>query len=143
MYDQISRTRLNLLLLAGLAILLGVLGSIFFARRITRPISKLVNTTISAAQGNLDLTIDIHTGDEIEELGHNFSYMIGQIRLQRAELEKRLREITSLKAYEDNILASMTNGLITVDLECRIVTLNEMAERILGRKTGGDRRLPV
>ncbi len=45
MYDQISRTRLNLLLLAGLAILLGILGSIFFARRITRPISKLVNTT--------------------------------------------------------------------------------------------------
>ena len=133
MYNQITRTRLNLLLLAGLAILLGVLGSIFFARRITRPISKLVNTTISAAQGNLDLTMDIHTGDEIEELGHNFSYMIGQVRLQRTELEKRLREITSLKAYADNILASMTNGLITVDLEGRIVTVNEMAERILER----------
>jgi PAS domain S-box-containing protein len=133
MYDQIARTRLNLLLLAGLAILLGVLGSIFFARRITRPISKLVNTSISAAQGNLDLTMDIHTGDEIEELGHNFSYMIGQVRLQRTELEKRLREITSLKAYADNILASMTNGLITVDLEGRIVTVNEMAERILER----------
>jgi PAS domain S-box-containing protein len=95
-----------------------------------------VNTTISAAQGNLDLTIDIHTGDEIEELGHNFSYMIGQVRLQRTELEKRLREITSLKAYADNILASMTNGLITVDLEGRIVTVNEMAERILERKRG-------
>ncbi|OGP88206.1 MAG: hypothetical protein A2156_03835 [Deltaproteobacteria bacterium RBG_16_48_10] len=134
MYDQISRTRLNLLLLGGFAIVLGILGSIFFARRISRPISKLVETTISAAQGNLDLTMDIRTGDEIEELGRNFNYMIGQIRLQRTELEKRLREITSLKAYADNILASMTNGLITVDLDGRIVTINEMAERILGKK---------
>jgi len=134
MRDQISRTRLNLLLLGSFAILLGILGSVFFARRITRPISRLVETTISAAQGNLDLTIDIRTGDEIEELGHNFTYMIGQIRLHRTELEKRLREITSLKAYADNILASMTNGLITVDLEARVVTVNQMAERILARK---------
>lgn len=134
MYAQISRTRLNLFLLSGFAILLGILGSIFFARRITRPISKLMDTTISAAQGNLDLSIHIHTGDEIEELGRNFNYMIGQIRLQRTELEKRLREITSLKAYTDNVLASMTNGLMTVDLENRIVTINEMAEQILGRR---------
>jgi PAS domain S-box-containing protein len=134
MDEQISRTRLNLLLLGGVAILLGILGSVFFARRITRPISKLVDTTISAARGDLDLSIDVRTGDEIEELGHNFNYMIEQIRLHRAELEKRLREITSLKAYEDNVLSSMTNGLITVDLDCRIVTLNEMAEGILGRQ---------
>jgi PAS domain S-box-containing protein len=134
MHAQISKTRLNLFLLSGFAILLGILGSIFFARRITRPISKLVDTSISAAQGNLDLSIHIHTGDEIEELGRNFNYMIGQIRLQRTELEKRLREITSLKAYTDNVLASMTNGLMTVDLENRIVTLNEMAEQILGRR---------
>ena len=134
MHEQILRTRLNLLLLGGVAILLGIMGSIFFARGITRPISRLVDTTISAARGNLDLSIDIRTGDEIEELGHNFNYMIEQIRLQRAELEKHLREITSLKAYQDNVLASMTNGLITIDLDCRIVTLNERAERILGTK---------
>jgi PAS domain S-box-containing protein len=134
MYEQISRTRLNLLLLGGFAILLGILGSIFFARRITHPISKLVGTTISAAQGNLNLTIDIRTGDEIEELGRNFNYMMEQIRFQRTELEKHLREITSLKAYADNILSSMTNGLITVDPQERIVTVNEMAQRILGRK---------
>jgi len=134
MYSQILKTRINLLLLGLLAIFLGVLGSIFFSRRITQPISKLVDTTISAAQGNLEPGIDIHTGDEVEELGKNFNYMIQQIRLHRNELENRLREITSLKAYTDNVLSSMTNGLITVDLEERMVTLNETAERFLGIK---------
>ncbi|MFB3885877.1 MAG: ATP-binding protein [Thermodesulfobacteriota bacterium] len=134
MRNQILRTRLNLLLLGLFAIVLGILGSIFFARRITHPISQLVGTTISAAEGNLDQTIDIRTRDEIEELGKNFSYMIQQIRLHRNELEDRLREITSLKVYTDNILSSMTNGLITIDLEKRIVTVNEMAEKVLGKK---------
>ena len=134
MYGQISKTRFNLLLLGLFAIALGILGSIFFARRITKPISKLVGTTISAAQGDLEQVIDIRTRDEIEELGKNFNYMIEQIRLHRNELESRLHEISSLKAYTDNILSSMTNGLITIDLEKRIVTLNEMAEQILGKK---------
>jgi PAS domain S-box-containing protein len=62
--------------------------------------------------------------------------MIQQIRLHRTELENQLREITSLKAYNDNILSSMTNGLITIDLGKKIVTLNEMAERILGKERG-------
>ena len=117
MYEQIAETRLNLLLLGVFAIFLGTLGSIFFARRITKPISKLVGTTISAAQGDLHQVIDIRTGDEIEELGRNFNFMIEQIRLHRNQLEDRLQEITSLKAYTDNVLASMTNGLMTID--CR------------------------
>jgi PAS domain S-box-containing protein len=137
MYEQISKTRLNLLLLGLFAIVLGNLGSIFFARRITKPISKLVETTLSAAQGDLRQVIDIRTGDEIEELGRNFNFMMEQIRLHRTELEDRLREITSLKAYTDDVLASMTNGLMTIDLEKKIVSVNEMAERIIGRGKEG------
>ncbi len=143
MSSQILKTRLNLLLLGFLAIVLGTLGSIFFARRITKPISKLVETTISASRGDLEQTTDVQTRDEIEELGNNFNHMILQIRLHRNELENRLREITSLKAYTDNVLSSMTNGLITIDLEKRIVTLNEMAERILGKKREGIVDLPL
>jgi two-component system sensor histidine kinase AtoS len=136
MLDQISRTRLNLFLLGLVGLVLGTFGSILLARRITRPISRLVETTVSAAGGNLEQTIYIHTGDEIGELGDNFNHMIHQIRLHRDELEIRLHEITALKTYNDNILASMTNGLIAVDLQEKIVTLNETAEQILGRKQG-------
>src|SRR4030043_2206283 len=105
MSSHILKTRLNLLILGIFAIVLGILGSIFFARRITPPISNLVGTTIAAAKGDLEQVIDIHTGDEIEELGKNFNYMIQQIRLHQTELENRLREITSLKAYTDNVLS--------------------------------------
>jgi len=143
MSGQILKTRLNLLVLGIFAIVLGILGSVFFARRITRPISGLVETTIAAAKGDLEQVIDIRTRDEIEELGKNFNHMIQQIRLHQTELESQLREITSLKAYTDNVLASMTNGLMTIDLEEKIVTLNEMAERILGKRSGEMAGLPL
>jgi two-component system sensor histidine kinase AtoS len=143
MSNQVLKTRLNLLVLGIFAIVLGILGSIFFARRITQPISGLVETTIAAAKGDLERVIDIQTGDEIEELGKNFNHMIQQIRLHQTELENRLREITSLKAYTDHVLSSITNGLITIDLEEKIVTLNEMAERILGKRSGEIVGLPL
>jgi PAS domain S-box-containing protein len=135
MSGQILKTRIYLLLLGFFAILFGTMGSIFFARRITQPISTLVDITISAAKGDLEQEINIRTGDEIEELSRNFSHMIEQIRLHRNELENQLREIVSLKAYNDNILSSMTNGMITIDLENRVVTLNKMAERLLEKRS--------
>jgi PAS domain S-box-containing protein len=131
MARQIRRTRFNLFLLGGLALGLGLLGSIIYSRRITQPLSRLVVRTISASRGELDPGIELRTGDEIEELGRNFNHMIRQILLHRTELEDRLREITALQAYTDNILSSMTNGLITVDLENRIVTANDRAGQIL------------
>jgi PAS domain S-box-containing protein len=143
MAGQILKTRLNLLLLGLLAIVFGALGSIVFSRRITHPISKLVKRTVSAARGDLEQAIDIRTGDEIEELARNFNQMIQQILLDRNELESRLREITSLKAYNDNVLSSMTNGLMTIDLNRNIVTVNAMAEQILGKRREEIKGLPL
>ena len=60
--------------------------------------------------------------------------MIEQIRLHHDEVQNRLHEITSLKAYNDNILSSMTNGLITVDLKEKVVTINGLTEQILGKR---------
>ena len=65
--------------------------------------------------------------------------MTAQLRQQRGaledanrELRHRLEELADLKSYTDNILASMTNGLVTVDLDGRVVTLNPAAELMTG-----------
>jgi PAS domain S-box-containing protein len=58
--------------------------------------------------------------------------MIREILDQRVQLEQRFNEILELKAYNDIVLASMTNGLITLDIDSRIVSANGAAESILG-----------
>jgi PAS domain S-box-containing protein len=43
-------------------------------------------------------------------------------------------EVVSMKDYSEEILQSMTNGVLTTDINGRIVTFNSMAEKITGRK---------
>ncbi len=41
-------------------------------------------------------------------------------------------EILSMKTYSDEILKSMTNGVLTTDLKGKVITFNSMAEKISG-----------
>jgi PAS domain S-box-containing protein len=131
MYWQIRRTQLVLLGIGAVALLLGLAGAHVMASRITQPLGQLANATIAAAGGDLNQRLDIHTRDEVEDLAQSFNTMIREILDQRVQLEQRLDEILELKAYNDIVLASMTNGLITLDLESRLVSANGAAESIL------------
>ena len=132
MYWQIRRTQLVLVGIGTVALILGLAGAHVMASRITQPLGQLANATIAAAEGDLDQRLDIHTRDEVEDLANSFNTMVREILDQRVQLEQRFNEILELKAYNDIVLASMTNGLITLDLGSRIVSANGAAESILG-----------
>jgi len=53
------------------------------------------------------------------------------VALENARLYE---EVVSMKDYSEEILQSMTNGVLTTDINGRIVTFNQMAEKITGRK---------
>jgi len=131
-YKDILKTRLALLFI-GILALGGVIGiSVVLARRITKPVEKLVDATISASMGVLDHDLDVRTGDEIEHLAKSFNEMMKRISSQRLEIEDRLREITSLKKYNDLVLESMESGLITVDFKGKVTLINSAGKNILG-----------
>jgi len=134
MYSQIRRTQLVLMGIGTVALILGLAGAHVMASRITQPLGQLANATIAAAEGDLNQRLDIRTRDEVEDLANSFNTMVREILDQRVQLEERLDEILELKAYNDIVLASMTNGLITLDLGSRIVSANGAGESILGLK---------
>ena len=132
MYRQIRRTQLVLTAIGTVALILGLIGARIMAGRITQPLSQVVEATVAAAAGDLDQRLDIHTKDEVEELANSFNTMIREISAQRLQLEQQMDELQELKAYNDRVLSSMTNGLITLDLDSRVVSANGAAESILG-----------
>lgn len=136
MYRQIRQIEIMICAIGAGALLLSVLTCIWFARRITTPLGVLVNATITAAQGNLDQEIQITTGDEVEVLADNFSSMIREILLQRLQLETHLAEITALQSYLNKLLTTMSDGLLSVDMEGRLVTLNPAACAMLKCEDG-------
>ena len=132
MLRQIRQIQLIIAASGLVALAVGVLLSIALARRITRPLGRLVTATVEAAQGNLDQDLEVTTGDEVEVLATNFLAMTREIRSQRRQLEQQLFEITRLQDYTQRLFTTMHDGLLSIDREGRIATINPAAAKILG-----------
>ena len=95
-------------------LIVGILMSIWGARRVTLPLGNLVQATIEAADGNLNQPFTIKTGDEVEVLANNFSTMIVKILEHRADQEKQLIEIQRFNSYTEKLLTTMSDGLLSI-----------------------------
>ncbi|RLC48204.1 MAG: hypothetical protein DRH70_01545 [Candidatus Coatesbacteria bacterium] len=54
-----------------------------------------------------------------------------EVKLKNAQLKENLAELESVKNYLNNVLQSIQNGVVSVDLEGRITTFNKAASTIL------------
>jgi two-component system sensor histidine kinase PilS (NtrC family) len=61
------------------------------------------------------------------------SLLAQSLRSKSTELEKKREELLELQDFTADIIHSMRGGLVTTDLEGRIVLLNRTGEEILGR----------
>lgn len=131
MYLQIRQTQWIILAVGLLALAFGILVSIWAAQRVTHPLGNLVRATIEAAQGNLNQNISVQSGDEVEILASNFSFMIREIIAHREQLEQQLIEIKRLQRYTEKLLTTMSDGLLSVNMAGKVITLNPAAQAIL------------
>jgi PAS domain S-box-containing protein len=126
-----------------MAALVGCLAALILARRITSPLEKLREGALAVAGGDLTHRIALQSRDEIGELATTFNHMTNDLQVQQAalqaanhELDAQLKEVSKLERYNARILEAMTNGLITLNMDGRIVKWNDMAARITGYHVG-------
>ncbi len=139
MEAEIRRTRVELLGVTLAMLVVGGLAAALVARRIARPVQKLAEGATAISRGELLQRIEPSGFDEIGALAVAFNDMAAQLFQQRRELEdanlelrRRFDELEDVKRYTENILASLTNGIVTIDLDGRVVTLNPAAEMLTG-----------
>ena len=139
MAAEILRTRLELGALTLATLLVGGVAAALVARRIARPMQLLAEGAAAISRGELYQRIEPSTADELGRLAAAFNHMAVQLLQQRRALEEahdglrqKFAELIDLKSYTDNILGSLTNGIVTIDLDGRIVTLNPAAEQLTG-----------
>ncbi|WP_108503091.1 sensor histidine kinase NtrY-like [Paracoccus indicus] len=117
------------LLLVAAAIWLGL----WFASRLSRPIGLLARASEQVGRGDLDLQIpEPKTGDEIQTLGQSFNRMTRQLKAQREELIESYRVSDEQRRLFDNVLTSVTSGVIGLDAAGEIDFVNRSASRLLG-----------
>lgn len=132
-----TRRELGALTIAMLGV--GGLAAAVVAGRIVRPVRQLAKGADAVSRGELQQRIEPSAIDEIGRLAVAFNHMTAQLLQQRtaledahAELSRRFEELADLKSYTDSILSSLTTGVVTIDLEGRVVTVNPAAELLTG-----------
>ena len=112
-----STYRTILLLMTVLVLFSAVWLGLFLAKRITGPIEALAEATREISAGNLDHRVEIQAADELGMLVGLFNDMALRLQGTTAELETRRR-------YMEIILESIPTGVISLDPDFKIHTLN-------------------
>lgn len=76
------------------------------ATRITRPLRELNETALKLAEGNLDVSLQINSNDEVGELGASIN-----------ETVKRLKEYIAYIDEVSEVLAKMADGKLAIELK--------------------------
>jgi signal transduction histidine kinase len=103
--DLTRQIRLAALAVAGGAIILGILLSLWLAARVTRPVERLAMAADEVAAGNLGATVDDSARDEIGRLAYAFNRMTRELleqreRLLQSERVAAWRELARRLAHE-------------------------------------------
>ena len=104
-----------------------ILGAVFNALTITRPVKELLRGVRSIAQGNFNARIDLPVGGELGELLTGFNAMASQLE---AYDEANIEELTAAQVKQQSLIATMADGAILLDEEGRIVLANPTARRL-------------
>jgi two-component system phosphate regulon sensor histidine kinase PhoR len=122
--DQVLKAIQIKIILGGLFIALLAVGiSLYVSRRISRPIEKLKQGADFFARGDLSHRLPGTDFVEIDSLVEALNQMAGQ-------LEDRLNTIVRQKNELAAVLSSMAEGVMAVDMDEQIISINKAAARI-------------
>jgi signal transduction histidine kinase len=114
MYADMREVRTVILLIGLGGFGLGIFGATLLARRITRPLKKLVDGTVRISKGDFSSNIDIASKDEIGDLARSFNAMTVELLQTRQRMEEAGRKLVQAEK-----LASIGRLAATIAHEIR------------------------
>jgi len=132
---SMARRSLVLTIVGGLLVLAGgVLFSAWLSKRISEPVCRLTELSHEVAEGNLDVSIQPTTNDEIGQLASEFDRMVKRLKEYR---DMDVARIVAERTRADAILAAIDDGVIMFDADLKISSANDAALAAVGRGREG------
>jgi two-component system nitrogen regulation sensor histidine kinase NtrY len=104
------------------------------AKGITVPIEKLAHATKEVSKGNLNVRVEDPASDELGILIDSFNQMISDLKDSQHNIAQKTSELEARKQYIETVLNNITTGVITLDAEGVITTINPSARAMLDLK---------
>jgi two-component system nitrogen regulation sensor histidine kinase NtrY len=130
---------ISLSIVALLVLFCAIWFGFYLAKTISIPIKEMAEGTRRVAEGDLSFTITSVADDEIGSLVNSFNKMTRDLRTSREQLELSARmlkeqniEIEEKRHYIEFVLKSVSAGVVTLDAQGLVSTINKSAEKMLG-----------
>ncbi len=123
---------LVLLMVALMVIFIGFWFGVTMARDITDPILTLAEGTEKIAAGDLDVYIEPLADDELGMLVRSFNKMTADLARNRDELVRVNLDLDSRRKYMETVLKNIAAGVVALDSQGLVITVNNSARRLLG-----------
>jgi two-component system, NtrC family, nitrogen regulation sensor histidine kinase NtrY len=145
-YEQLKEEktalRINTLLFLILLTLLIVFAfswfALYLAKRITVPIEALAQGAAAVAAGNLGHRVNCQAFDELGSLVTSFNRMTSDLQENERRIETAQQslvqtnvELDNRRRYIETVLQTIATGVISLDSDFRIRTMNQAATRML------------
>ena len=104
-----------------------ILGAVFNALTITRPVRELVRGVREISQGNFKSRVSLPMTGELGELLTCFNKMASQLENYD---EANIEELKAAQTKQQSLIATMADGAILLDSKGKIVLTNPTAKRI-------------
>lgn len=112
--------------------------AVYISKRITRPVRALAEGAEQVAAGNLDHRIQCPANDELEILIESFNRMTRELKESKCRLDHTHQalqrtnvELEQRRRYIETVLQSIGTGVISIDREGIVRTMNQAAQRML------------
>jgi PAS domain S-box-containing protein len=139
-YQELTLSRLGLkrmyaitLTLSLLVLLLTAVSVAFFiSERLGASLEALAEGTRAVAQGDFTGQHPIQSSDELGALTGLFNQMTRQLFDARQASEQQQRKVEGAKIYLESVLTHLSSGVLALDEELRLRSVNTSAAQILG-----------
>ena len=131
----------NLMILAIVTLLIifsATWFGFYLSKSLTDPIQMLAEGTDRIAQGDLDFTIETTADDEMGSLVSSFNKMTSDLKSSKGKIEQAANdlqesnlELERRRRYMEIILKNVAAGVISIDEQGRVTTINKSAENLL------------
>jgi len=112
------------LLMVGFSAITALGLAYFFTRSITQPLNALNIAAQAMARGNYAVTIAYHEEDEIGDLIHSFNNLSQSLQIS-------VDSLITEKGRMENLLRSLTEGVIATQNDGSVVLFNPVAQQLL------------
>ena len=144
-YKELSLSRQGLKEIYILTLTLTLLLTLFSATalafllsaRLSEPLALLAAGTQAVARGDYSRRAQVTSSDELGILTQSFNSMTEQLDDARKAAESHRAQLETAKAYLENILANLSAGVLVLDEQLRLGTVNHGASAILQENFDG------